>query len=264
MKKICYVFSINLLLFNAIYGIGAQQVPIPKLIKDIKPSIVGVLARDINQAGTGVFLSINKKTYILTNEHVVALKDSAGKTIKYSEDIVVTFNLKIKRAFFFQAEIEKIDENSDLAALQFYRPVDMPDSLFDAVFVPSNIWKEPGDIKEGETVIYSGYPTGWGLSYQRNYPLSRIGIVSQVIPGKEDFLIDAFVQPGYSGSPVFLVRENEKDTLSKWMWYFIGIARSYPKIYKNVTDSIKIIENPGFANVIGTGLIKEFFKVEKQ
>ncbi len=96
-------------------------------------------------------------------------------------------------------------------------------------------------------------------------------MISQLIPGENTFLVDAFVQPGYSGSPVFVIREEGQNLPPQWSYYFVGIAQAYPystsPIYRDVglvpVDSMKVIENPGFARVVGTHLVKRLFGLSK-
>lgn len=88
---------------------------------------------------------------------------------------------------------------------------------------------------------------------KENHPLSRTGIVSQLVQGKSSFMIDGFVQHGHNGSPVFLIKRVENG----WMNFLIGINTSFPKEYGDVFQQIsldkksgkKIVINPGFSFV---------------
>jgi len=130
-------------------------------------------------------------------------------------------------------------------------------------------WESENTIREGETVLYSGYPLMLGRGHI-NFPLTRTGIISQVIPGQSKFLIDAFVQPGYSGSPVFLIRSIPNVMPTQWDVKFIGIASSYPahiipvlrKVQYLKIPNVGVAENPGFAEVIGVSAIRNLLEIE--
>lgn len=170
-----------------------------------------------------------------------------------------------KKPIYLKLDLLYADTVYDFALLE------IKDNLMDSEYVaglqlrsiPQSMWKDIKDITEGENVMYLGYPMSKGIE-KRNYPLVRIGTISQVIPGNKTFLIDGFVQHGHSGSPVFLLREisNRID------FYLIGIATSFPAeytdIYKKVDQirdpDLKALINPGFTNVTSMDVIMEIAK----
>lgn len=259
------------------------QVPIPKLIESIKPSVVGIHAIDdtvikitntdtvrFHNFGSGVLTYIHELIYVLTNEHVIAIKDSLYSTVRYASDLKVILNLKEAGNVSFTAHIYKTDEKSDLAALLIVKPPGFDESLLDAIVISIESWKEPNDLKEGEIIVYCGYPFGWGIK-ERNNPISRTGIIAQLIPEESTFLIDAFVQPGYSGSPVFVVQQKSHGFPPDWTAHFVGLAQCYPKYFSEVYQEVglkaipgyKIIQNPGFSRVIGTPDILRLLGINK-
>jgi hypothetical protein len=274
MKKILILIVLtNLFMETLLFG---HPTLLPKIIKDCKPSAIYVSAEDIGQVGSGVLMIVRDTIYVLTNEHVVALKDSNKKTIRYAKNIfigVMDTSTNIVRQL--PVEKYKVDEKLDLAALRPYARNSLEYRALDisTLRMLGISWcKDPAEIQEGETIIYMGYPWELGVGKQKLYPLSRQGIVAQLIPGENNFLIDAFVQEGYSGSPVFLIRQEKRkgklgEDITGTYPYFIGIAKSYPSrynaIYENVAlkekDSLRFKENPGFSEVIGTTVIKKFF-----
>lgn len=255
------------------------QVPYTTLIKSIKPSIIAIEAHDdtlitqtdgkkkkFEQYGSGVVVKIDPtSTYAITNEHIIAIKDTNRKTIRYAKNIIISVNLKSGGTYSCKGEIYKIDENLDLVALKIRIPSNMQDSL-NILSIKKDDWESESDLKEGELVLYSGFPLKMGRG-KINSPLSRTGIISQLIPNNQTFLIDAFVQPGYSGSPVFVLRANVKKLPVEWSSKFIGICQAYPysysPIYKKVKGSIipnvYFEENPGFSIVIGVSALKQLF-----
>jgi len=281
MKSIKYSLVILLLISINSYG-QLNQLPLPELIKRIKPSIIAIEARDdtiltiqnedttrFQSFASGVLLGFSKENvYAVTNEHVISIKDTIGNTIRYAKEIYVSINVKSFGAISFPAKIRKADEDLDLVALRIFIPRAISDSL-DAISISQSLWEEEENLHEGEFVLYSGYPLMLGRG-KENYPLTRWGMISQLIPGDSTFMIDAFVQPGYSGSPVFLIRSVGNTIPTKWEFKFVGITSSYPyrfmPIYRKVQylkiQNVVTQENPGFSNVIGISAIKKLFDIK--
>ena len=276
MKK---MFIFVFVFFSGLTIVRAQ-IPYPELIEKIKPSVVGIEAHDdtlitfpdgksrkYQSYGSGVLIATDSiNVYALTNEHVIAIKDTNEKTIRYAKDIVVSINVKDVGAFPCKGKIIKVNEELDLAALRFYFPSIIKERLM-ATIIDHNIWEDESNLKEGEVVLYSGYPLNLGRG-KINSPLTRTGIISQLIPSSQTFLIDAFVQPGYSGSPVFLIRSKQGIIPTQWFFRFIGICKAYPYSLKPVYQKVKLAEipdiyvseNPGFSEVIGISAVKQLFK----
>lgn len=275
MKKILPIIFVFIISLN-IYA----QIPYPELIEVIKPSVVGIEAYDdtlitlpngnfkkYQSYGSGVLIAPDSiHVYALTNEHVVAIKDTNGKTIRYAKNIIVSINVKNIGAFPCKGEIFKVDEKRDLVALRWYFPKDFKDKMI-VKAMGFTTWEDESNLKEGESVLYSGFPLKMGRG-QKNSPLTRTGIISQLIPGHQTFLIDAFVQPGYSGSPVFVLRRKKNVFPDQWFYRFIGLCRAYPYDFNPVYREVKfseipgvfVIENPGFSEVVGVSAIKQLFK----
>jgi S1-C subfamily serine protease len=232
---------LNLLYFIVLFNdLAYSQIPYPELIERIKPSIVGIEAKDdtlliapngdtikFQSSGSGVIIgpdSIN--VYALTNEHVVAIKNNNGKTIRLAKEIIVSINCKGRGAFPCTGKIVKVNEKLDLVTLRILFPMGIGDSLN---FFPIDyrIWEKESNLLEGENIIYCGFPLNLGRGII-NQPLSRTGIISQLPSDSPTFLIDAFVQPGYSGSPVFLIRGSKNRIPTQYFFKFIGICQAYP------------------------------------
>jgi S1-C subfamily serine protease len=260
-----------------------NQLPLPEVIKRIKPYIVAIEAKDdtiltilnadttrFQSYGSGVFVGFSQNDiYAITNEHVIAIKDSMDKTIRYANEIKVSINVRGLGAVSFPAKIRKISEHLDLAALRVFTPTALRDSI-DVMAMPPTLWEEEKNLQEGDVVLYTGYPLLLGRG-QKNYPLTRWGMISQIIPGDSTFLIDAFVQPGYSGSPVFLIRSVGNNIPTQWTFRFVGLTSSYPyrfmPIYRKVQyieiPNIVVPENPGFSIVVGISALKHLFNLTK-
>jgi hypothetical protein len=262
MKKI-----IILIFFTVNYPVNFSQIiPIVDFIKEAKECTVPIecsIDRDSvieKNYGTAVLL-IHPDGFImaLTCEHVVAIKDSLYHTIDYYPTINLILNPKdtSEQNVKIKAEVIIKNEIDDYAVL-FITKTGLDTSIWNKLYmktVPQSLWKNSNDLQEGETVLYVGYPMRIGIN-KINHPLSRTGIISQIIPGNESFLIDGFVQHGHSGSPVFLIRPEVEE--NKWSLYLIGIATSYPPEFGDIYEKVdykkdadkKTILNPGFTYVL--------------
>lgn len=240
------------------------QAPIAELVSLAKRSSVPILCRDSTWAddryntGTATILGQREKIVALTCEHVVAIKDSSQKTIRYMSDIFINMNKNDGTSVTVRAVLEYADEKNDFALLYLVLESGK-EKVFDDVYfkmIPPSSWLRTSDFREGETVLYMGYPLFLGIDKENN-PLSRVGIVSQLVKGRTFFLIDGFVQNGHSGSPVFLIRPQGNQFNPEWRIYLIGIATSFPSEFGIVTQEMSskksphsmVILNPGFTFV---------------
>jgi S1-C subfamily serine protease len=250
-----------------------QDYNLPGIIEKSKKSIIPIIGSDtqwsnkFRHLGTGIVIGDKKlgKEYILTCEHVISVKDSiTGKTIRSVKDLYVNFNLLNDSIIRVPLRLAYSDENNDFALLE-YSFSGMPhpkDSLHitNLMIIPFENFDNAQDLKEGEPLLYIGYPMSFGVEL-KNYPVSRRGIIAQNIKEYSTFLMDGFVQGGNSGSPVFRIKQGE--------YLLAGIAQAYPSefgeiIYKKSkeTDRFTIV-NPGFTivkkiDVISAILISKF------
>lgn len=208
--------TIALIGITIVLSTGYAQAPLPEIITMVKPSILAIDAYDdtilidlsgnsikYHSSGSGVLIETDSSgQYALTNEHVIAIKDTNDATIRYADSITVSINIEGLGSFSCNSQIRKVSEELDLAALRVFFPRKYRERFITAV-ISENLWLPETQLHEGETVLYSGYPLRLGRG-KANTPLTRTGIISQIESGSKTFLIDAFVQPGYSGSPVFV------------------------------------------------------------
>ena len=106
-------------------------------------------------------------------------------------------------------------------------------------------------IEEGKGILVIGYPLRLGVDYNRNFPVVNFGIISQY-KKQENFLIDASVNTGNSGSPVFSLKDAK----------IIGMITSYtnattPLYDKNKNLVATLPYNSGLANALSVGVIKK-------
>jgi len=228
------------------------------LITEIKHSVVPILCHDTKWKkdsgvfGTCVILGNIKKECYLTCEHVVAIKDSTKKTIGYISDFYIQMNYKNDSGSqWVRVDLLYADEKNDFAILTLSKNQNLDPNIYSKEIQPS-LWKETKDLKEGESVLYVGYPMFLGIE-NTNHPLSRTGMISQLIQGRNSFLIDGFVQHGHSGSPVFLIEPVPNIIPEQWHFYLIGIATSFPDEFTDVYEQIKLVERPKTQVLINPG-----------
>ena len=137
-------------------------------------------------AGNGSGIIISKSGYIVTNYHV----------IENNEEIEVEFIIddEVKK---FNAEVVKSDPVNDLAIIKIV------DVNFDGVDnLPYNFKMRPSGA--GTTVFAYGYPMALSLM-GKECKLTR-GIINSKFGYEDDirsYTIDAAIQPGSSGGPLF-------------------------------------------------------------
>lgn len=236
---------------------------LPELIRITKQKVIPIICTDSSYtkqkftSGTGVLVSGHKLIFIITCEHVVALKDSISKkTIRNKSDIYVNLNKQDGKIDNYKVVVLYSDEKNDFAILTIlhHENKSFKYSSYNLSYVPSSGIKSLKELKEGEQVLYIGYPMAFGIE-SKNYPLSRIGIISQIRSGSNNFIIDGFVQHGHSGSPVFRIKKYPEN--KQWAVELIGIATSYPnevgRIYEKIGYNLKpeyiTTLNPGFTFV---------------
>ncbi|MGB6121533.1 MAG: serine protease [Bacteroidota bacterium] len=229
----------------------------PELISYQKTSSVPVVASDeidgavVKQYGTAVLMIAPSGDYLgVTCEHVVALKDQFERTVSYLPDISLRLNDIDVRAVPVPVTVAHADEPMDFALLRIPKAkwvseVDSRGITLRLLTVTQS--KIMSELREGETVAYIGYPMRLGIG-ERNFPVSRVGIISQLVEGRGQFLIDGFVQKGHSGSPVYVLRQD------RFTRYLVGIARSYRK------DTSDFPGNSGFSYVTAMDAIIDAIK----
>ena len=124
------LFIFVMLLFSGLINIEAQ-IPFPELIERIKPSVVGIEAHDdtlingkkFQSYGSGVLVMVDSlNVYALTNEHVIAIKDTNKKTVRYAKNIVISINTTDNDAVNCKGKIFKTSEKADLSILTILVP----------------------------------------------------------------------------------------------------------------------------------------------
>jgi hypothetical protein len=233
---------------------------IPPAIDLCKGTAIPIFCRsphwkpDSVQYGTGFLLGDSRRFVTITCEHVLALKDSTGKTTAYLPLVFAHFNGIDTSAIAVRLELRYADETNDFAILTPSRDSITSTQMERVSYkrVTPSQTAIADSLREGELLLYIGYPLFLGIGKQ-NYPVSRVGFIAQRVKGLPFFLIDGFSQPGHSGCPVFVIHSKGTDIART----LVGITRGYPKEFSDViqqtafrTDtSRKAVTNPGFTVV---------------
>jgi serine protease Do len=142
--------------------------------------------------GSGVIVSPDG--YILTNNHVIALREGEGGHNQLASDIDVM--LSNKRTF--KAKVIGADPQTDIAVIKI-----------DAKDLPTAPIGNSSDLRVGDTVMAFGNPFTLNFTVTRG-TVSALGRSDMGIEGRnsfEDFIqTDAAINPGNSGGPLVNVR----------------------------------------------------------
>lgn len=170
----------------------------------------------VPQYGTGFVVDTKKSPglIIVTNKHI--LQRRVKDDVVIPSEILLKVNFSEKEPTYWSAKIIALHDASDIGLLYPIAPVKLP---ADAVFKKSEdriylSWKhnsflleddviDDNEIKEGLEVLFSGYPLNLGSKYTQNFPVTRKGIIAQVIPNDNELLMDGFASHGNSGSPIY-------------------------------------------------------------
>lgn len=183
-----------------------DSVPIPDIVENAMPSVVGVSAtfeyvsqsydmwgfgaptnqsREINGTGTGIIMTSDG--YIITNAHVVY------DTSEYKCGLATSVNVVLSDETEYEAKVMGYDVETDIAVLKI-----------DAKNLTAAEFGDSSDLRVGELVIAIGNPLGFEL-----FGSVTSGIVSAVnreitVNEKQMNLIqiDAAINSGNSGGPL--------------------------------------------------------------
>lgn len=237
---------------------------LPGIVETVKKSVVPVVCYyDTNSSwGTAVIVGNPKISLAITCAHIFLGNDSANVIEKVNEkikNIYLRLNFEDGSSYKVKADLLYADFKNDFAVLIPYKlPADVKASV---IYIQSSLWKTNEEFKEGDKVLYIGYPLNLGIQ-KTNHPLSRTGIISMLSPERDYFFIDGFVQHGHSGSPVFVIKEKGSKYPTQWDFGLIGITIGFPKEFSDLYEETlliktgeKITSNPGFTTVVPMDLI---------
>ena len=207
-----------------------KQKPKPKKVAEKKPEPQQIFKPTFASGGSGFFIS--KTGLMVTNAHVV----KRCKRITVGDSV----HTQVK------AELIDSDRRNDLAliALSSLETASAETKTLiqklsvKAVPLVSDGLLRSDDVRLGELVLVSGYP--YGASVSSAIKVSR-GIVSSIVGMSDDpgqFQIDAAVQPGNSGGPIYDMTGNILGIVVAQLNKF-AIAKATGSIPENVNFGIK-------------------------
>lgn len=220
-------------------------------LKQILFSTVRVVAQDRESVGTAFLVqeTIDEeqgRIFLVTNKHVIAKADEAGKIIDdfargqitfirkkdgnpaFGDSFALTIEPEFSRIFF-----QHPDGNVDLAICNIsslYNKItqELKQEIYIKTIPLELIPDEAASFDAIEDVIFVGHPNG--IRDEKNHtPIIRRGITATPFEldydGQKKFLIDAHVFPGSSGSPVFIKENNFRKGALRLgeRWHFVGV-----------------------------------------
>ncbi len=236
----CVVFFILMKGYAAKPSAAPAADNLPDFIEKLKRTAVLILATEQRIViGTG-FLATDEKKQVLvvTNAHIA----------KIGKPIFVRVNAPDKTIDYF-AELYKINEAWDIAVLVLKKITPDQQWVSTDLIVSIGMLGNSSDIVEGKEIIYIGYPLGLGAE-EKNYPVSRQGLIAQVVKNRATFLIDGFASHGNSGSPVF----SRKD--AKLLGMIISFEPDFIDSFDNKKLMLRIPFNSGISKVVSAEAIR--------
>lgn len=211
-----------------------------------------------NSTGTGFIFKYNfknglSKLFLITNRHVVEKNNFAHFKLYHSisplpnkdivEDKIVTVNFSAtlwEKNWFFPDDV-----NIDLAITEFDLFEELANSENNYIyynFLSNNDFIDcHKQINRIERVIYAGYPYGWSADGVDVLPITGGGYTATPVltnyGGKEEFLIEACMFEGSSGSPICLVKPTIQGGELVNNYYFIGIQYGIANYIPDINNS---------------------------
>ncbi|MBL8446916.1 MAG: trypsin-like peptidase domain-containing protein [Zoogloeaceae bacterium] len=189
---------------------GSSASDFSELINNIKPSVVAVgtylPTRNPSFQFRGTGFAVGDGSLIATNAHVVPDSIDEGK----KEALVVARLYEGGRINVLTANRLRVDAVHDLALLKLTGSTRLPALAIGA----------DGEIREGEEILFTGFPLGAALGMR---PVTHRGMISAITPigtpaansrdlsanlvrrlseSYDVFQLDATAYPGNSGSPL--------------------------------------------------------------
>lgn len=225
--------------------------------------------------GTGFIIDIKgdkfSDSFLVTNKHVV--KDAKEGILKfhYGENGELKRSAgprgyKLKVPDFEQYWIGPADPEIDVTIMSMSLILKQAGKAGVELFfkaLPEEVFptaEQLAALDAVEEIVFVGYPNG--ISDEANYlPIVRRGITASPLQmdynGKPQFLVDASVFPGSSGSPVLIVNNGQyterggKIVLGKNRVHLLGIISS---VYQAAAGAAKL--KPGAAATVSSGYMQ--------
>lgn len=161
----------------------------------------------------------------------------------------------VSSAPYSTAYYEHPDPEMDIAAINLSGFLGNHPEVFYKTLTPENVFSfseeafGEGGINAGSDVSFLGYPTGFH-DQAHNLPILRFGRIASFpevdFNGKPEFLIDAQVFPGSSGSPVFVIYKGE--------FQFIGMVGK-SVIHRSEVATVTVATKSIVTDFVGLGIV---------
>ncbi len=266
------------------------------LVRKISPTVMPLTNKSNGKRQTGVIVDSPKGSFILTNYHLLGSTNDV--VVAYFTDLkgaleefpirFIKGDASLDLALFTAPGAESISRLLSMGyeiktekqgvPSRIIRPGgDKEDSLSQKEFASE------GDVLPGKNVMFLGFPLGKGLGYiipqetihfqgarakvnlppqlAFKTPIARFGKVAS-LPDGRNFFIDAMVNHGNSGSPVFLRTGAKTEGGAQLDYRFCGIIRGFESdnvVFKGENGvEMSLPHNSGLALVISIKAIAEF------
>ena len=223
----------------------------------------------VSKAGTGFIIDTSKSPglAVITNKHILQ-HNISGQTITPFH-ITVKVNMSDVAPTLCDASIVALHDIYDLGLLHFKLPQNKPPdavlktssdgteyySIKSNAFLLEDSIIDDSDLREGLEVLFSGFPLNLGSDLYHNYPVTRKGMIAQVLPGSHEIVIDGFASHGNSGSPVYCVTDKGLKLVGIQEAVYPDANIGYDE--KGRVNSLSTF-NSGLSLVIKSSVIKEF------
>lgn len=223
----------------------------------------------VSKTGTGFIIDTSKSPglAVITNKHILQ-HNISGQTIT-PVHITVKVNMSDLAPTICDASIVALHDSYDLGLLHFKLPENKPPdavpktssdgieyySIKDTAFLLEDSVIDDNDLREGLEVLFSGFPLNLGSDLYHNYPVTRKGMIAQVLPRSHEIVIDGFASHGNSGSPVYCVTDKGLKLVGIQEAVYPDANIGYDE--KGRVNSLSTF-NSGLSLVIKGSAIKEF------
>lgn len=223
----------------------------------------------VSKTGTGFIIDTSKSPglAVITNKHILQHNINGQTIIPFH--ITVKVNMSDLVPTLCDASIVALHDNYDLGLLHFKLPQSKPPdavlktssdgieyySIKSNAFLLEDSVIDDEDLREGLEVLFSGFPLDFGADSYHNYPVTRKGMIAQVLLGAHEIVIDGFASHGNSGSPVYCVTDKGLKLVGIQEAVYSDSNIGYDE--KGRVNSLSTF-NSGLSLVIKSSVIKEF------
>lgn len=235
-------------------------------INAICPAVPYVVNEANGSSLSGILIRSKKGPMVLlTNSHFI-------NDIEREKQSIVAYMMVNDKLIRWKCKFENIDRSSDLAMFTFSyeendttfrESVEWAEANNYGLCISSTTAGDHNSITRGRNILFLGFPLGFGIDRKKE-PIARYGHISSRPDSDGMFLIDAMVNNGNSGSPVFVRDGEDSNGMIICSYRFVGIIKGYIPAYveykSNNGDSIKLPHNSGLGIVIGINKINIFME----